>query len=246
MVDPGHFERLASIYADARPPYPPQLWDALRRAGHLVPGRRVLELGAGTGQATGPLLAAGLHVTAVEPGPRLADRLRAGHPGAAVVVARAEDVDLGDDAFDLVVAATSIHWLDLDVVLPKVHRAMRAGGAFLVWRNVYGDPSVRTPFRERVEAIVRAGERPPRPAGHAEDVDVTVAELTRPGLFRADEVATFRWTVDLDADQVRRLFTTFSDWTPQEADEAARAVVELGGTVTEHYQSWLVALRPTA
>ena len=82
MVDPRHFEQHAAIYDDARPPYPRELWDELTRAGYLVPGRRVLELGAGSGQATGPLLAAGLHVTAVEPGPQLAARIRAAHPAA--------------------------------------------------------------------------------------------------------------------------------------------------------------------
>lgn len=245
MVDPRHFEQHAAIYDDARPPYPRELWDELTRAGYLVPGRRVLELGAGSGQATGPLLAAGLHVTAVEPGPQLAARLRAAHPAAEVVVARAEDADLGEDAFDLAVAATSIHWLDLDVVLPKVRRALVPGGTFLVWRNVFGDPDVPTPFRARTDEIVRARTRPPRPGPDAEDASVTVAELTCSGLFRADAVRTFRWSVDLDAQQVHRLFTTFSDWTPDEVDAAARAVRDLGGTVTEHYLSWLIALHPT-
>ena len=62
----------------------------------LQPGRRVLDLGAGTGQATGPLLAAGLQVTAIEPGPNLAMQLQDWHPAATVLVARAQAVrDLG-------------------------------------------------------------------------------------------------------------------------------------------------------
>ncbi len=245
MVDPGHFERHAAIYDDARPPYPRELWAALESGGYLVPGRRVLELGAGSGQATGPMLAAGLHVTAVEPGRELAARLHAAHPDATVVVGRAEDLDLDEDAFDLVVAATSIHWLDLDVVLPKVRDALAPGGALLVWRNVFGDLSIRTPFRDRVHEIARARTRPPRPGPDAEDVDVTAAELTRSGLFEIAEVRRFAWDVDMGTEQIRRLFTTFSDWTPDEVDAAARAVDDLGGTVTEHYLSWLIALRPT-
>ncbi|GEA82535.1 class I SAM-dependent methyltransferase [Cellulomonas uda] len=244
MVDPGHFERYAAVYAGARPPYPAALWEELRRAGYLTPGRRVLELGAGTGQATGPLLAAGLAVTAVEPGPRLAERLRATHPAASVVVARAEDVDLGEAQYDLAVAATSVHWLDLDVVLPAVHRALTPAGTFLVWRNVFGDRTVPTPFRARVAEVVARRTRPPRPGPDAEDAVQSVAALTRSGLFRADPVRTFRWSVDLDADQVWRLFTTFSDWTPDEVDAVALAVRDLGGVVTEHYLSWLVELHP--
>src|SRR4051794_40551303 len=117
-----HFDAHAETYASARPPYPRALWQRLRELGVLHPGRRALDLGAGTGQATGALLAAGMHVTAVEPGSRLAARLRQAHPGATVLVMRAEELDLPDASFDTLVAATSIHWMDLDVVLPKVHR----------------------------------------------------------------------------------------------------------------------------
>ncbi len=47
-----HFETLAEIYERARPPYPKVLRDRLRELGVLSTGVRVVELGAGTGQAT--------------------------------------------------------------------------------------------------------------------------------------------------------------------------------------------------
>ncbi|MGC5223615.1 class I SAM-dependent methyltransferase [Micromonospora sp. DT81.3] len=244
MVDPMHFEAHAAQYARARPPYPPALWDRLRELDVLRPGRRALDLGAGTGQATGPLLAAGLHVTAVEPGPRLASRLRDAHPDATVILTRAEDIELPDASFDAVVAATSIHWMDLDVLLPKVHRLLGPGGVFLVWRNVFGDPDVSTPFRDRVAAIVADRDDPPRRWPDPEEVAATSAALTANGLFSVDETTTFRWSIELDERQVRDLFTTFSDWSADEVDRAGAAVRELGRRVLEHYQSWLIVLRP--
>ncbi|OUS95795.1 class I SAM-dependent methyltransferase [Rhodococcus sp. NCIMB 12038] len=244
MIDPMHFEAHADIYGDARPPYPPALWDSLRGLGVLEPGLRALDIGAGTGQATGPLLAAGLSVTAVEPGPRLAARLRGAHPDATVIVERVEDVELPENAFDIAIAATSIHWIDLDIALPKVHRALTHDGRFLVWRNVFGDPDARTPFRERVARIVQDRGAPPRPGPDPEDVSALTAELTRSGLFTVDVVRTFRWNIELNDRQVFRLFSTFSDWTSEEAEQAAAAVRELGGTVIEHYRTWLVALTP--
>jgi SAM-dependent methyltransferase len=237
-----HFEAHADEYARARPPYPAALWERLRELGLLKPGLRALDLGAGTGQATGPLLAAGLSVTAVEPGPQLASQLQASHPRASVIVARAEDLDLPSHSFDIAVAATSIHWMDLDVVLPMVHRLLTPKGKFAVWRNVFGDASVPTPFRARVAEIVGNRTTPRRAGVHAEDVAATRAELTRSGLFSVDDVSTYRWSIEMDADQVRRLFSTFSDWGPSDVARAVEAVRELGGRVVEHYQSWLIVL----
>lgn len=239
-----HFEAQAATYARARPPYPPALWESVSGHHLLQPDRRVLDLGAGTGQATGPLLDAGLRVTAVEPGARLAEQLRSEHPGATVIRSRAEDIDLPEASFDIAVAATSIHWMDLDVVLPKVHRLLVPGGMLLVWRNVFGDPSVMTPFRDRVAEIVRARDARPRRGPDAEDVDATSTELTKRGLFAVEDISVFRWSIELDDHQVRRLFSTFSDWSAPEVDQAVEAVVDLGGHVVEHYRSWLIVLSP--
>lgn len=243
--DPMHFERHAGTYGQARPPYPPQLWARLRDLGLLDPGLRAIDLGAGTGQATGPMLAAGLAVTAIEPGTNLAEALQVAHPGATVIIQPAEDLDLPPGSFDIAVAATSIHWMDLGVLLPKVRRLLTPTGRLLVWRNVFGDPEqTRTPFRDAVARIVATRTTPSRPGRDPEDLHATSAALTHTGLFAVQEQHTYRWSLDLDEHSLRRLFTTFSDWTPDEVDQAARAVRDLGGRVTEHYHSWLIILSP--
>lgn len=244
MPDPLHFDRHSTVYERARPPYPDALWERLRELGVLGPGVRVLELGAGAGLATGPMLGAGALVTAVEPGPRLADRLRHLWPAATVLVGAAEHVPLPDGAFDVAVAATAVHWFDLDVVLPRLHRALVPGGRFAVWRHTFGDPAAAlTPFRERVRTIAahRVGEKP-RPGPGELETDAWVRRLSDGGLFAAAHVEEFRWSVDLSAEQIHDLFTTFSDWSAAEVDEAAQAVRDLGGWVTEHYLTPLVVL----
>ena len=245
VLNPMHFEEQAANYAQARPPYPLDLWARLRELGLLNAGLRAIDLGAGTGQATGPLLAAGLRVTAVEPGPQLAAALQAVYPAATVIVARAEDIDVAPQSFDIAVAATSIHWMDLDVVLPKIRRLLTSEGKLMVWRNVFGDPDGDpTPFRNAVARIVADRVTPPRPGPDAEDLAATRDQLTLSGMFSVQEHATYRWSIELNEQQVRRLFATFSDWTPDEVDRAARAVRDLGGRITERYHSWLIVLDP--
>ena len=246
MPDPRHFDAHADVYDRSRPPYPAALWARLRELGLLGAGTRVVELGAGTGTATGPLLEAGAWVTAIEPGPALADRLRRHwhRPELTVHVGTAESVPLPEAAFDLAVVATAVHWLDLDVVLPKLHRALTGGGRLAVWRTAFGDPSVPvTPFRQRVAEITARRGKEPQRAGPGElETQAWVGRLTSSGHFLAAHVEQFRWEVELGTEEIRDLFTTFSDWHPVEVDQAAQAVADLGGSVLEHYVTPLMVL----
>lgn len=233
-----HFERMAAEYAGARPPYPPNLYDVLRAEGVIGQGTRILEVGAGSGLATRELVRYGNEVVAIEPGRELAGLLASEVPGVSVLQARLEDAELPDTAFDAVVAATSMHWVDLAVGLPKVHAALRPGGWLAVWRHRFGDASVDTEFRRRVQGIVAARTR--RVGGeHRPDDRPTMDELSAGAWFRPLRTEHWRWSIDLDSDQVRRLFRTFSDWSDAEVAAVEGAAAELGGVVTEHYQSVL-------
>lgn len=66
----------AAAYGDGRPGYPPEVFDHLQSSCGLRPGCRVLEIGPGAGQATGPLLDAGADVFAVELGEDFGSLLR--------------------------------------------------------------------------------------------------------------------------------------------------------------------------
>lgn len=216
MRDPLHFDINAEIYDRVRPPYPAVLWAELHDLGVVRPGIRAIDLGAGSGLATGPLLEAGASVDAVEPGPALAGRLDQRWPAAVVHVTTAEQVELPAGFYDLAVAATAVHWFDLEVVLPKLHRALRPGGHFAVWRNAFGDPTVPiTPFRRQVAQIVarRTTANQRRTPGEL-DTPAWAARLAASGHFTTTHTRHFRWSIDMRADQIRDLFTTFSDWTP--------------------------------
>lgn len=236
-----HFDARASVYERFRPPYPDALWTRLHDLGVLAPELRAVELGAGTGEATGRLVGSGLAVTAVEPGPALAGRLRERVPDAHVIVATAEEAGLEDAAYDVAFVATAVHWLDLDLTLPKLHRVLAPGGQLVVWRTVFGSNEDSTPFRQRVREIVASRAQPPQRPGTV-DPHRWSDELTAGGYFAVRHRDEFRWSIELDADQVRGLFSTFSDWTDAEVDAAGCAVEELGGTVIEHYVTPLMVL----
>ncbi len=237
-----HFDRVAATYARGRPPYPDRVWTILEEHGVLTPGARLLEVGAGSGQATAELVARGADVVAVEPGPNLAGDLRALLPGVEVIEGRIEDVPLGPGGYDAAVAATSLHWVDLPVVLPRLREALRPGGLLAAWWTVFGDPDVSTPFRDRVHAISNP-ERRPETRRTGLDTVAWEADLTQGGWFAHVATEVVRWSTDLTAAQVRDLFATFPTWTADQIDAVARAAEELGGTVAEHYATGVYVLR---
>ena len=89
------FEALVDDYDAARPTYPAALFDALPP----LDGRRVLELGAGTGLQTPGLLERGAQVVSTDAGPTMLGRLHAKHPAVPVAVARAEALPFADRTF---------------------------------------------------------------------------------------------------------------------------------------------------
>lgn len=241
---PGHFDAHAETYDRGRPPYPEAVWTCLRELGVLAPRIRVLELGAGSGQATRSLVAAGAEVTAVEPGPRLAGLLRRKLPTVAVQVTTAESATFPDASFDLVLAATSLHWFDLDVVLPALHRWLVPDGHLVVLRQAFGDPTAPvSPFRARVAEITSRRTVPDRSGPGELDTSQWVHRLSSQGFFTPLHVEEFRWSIELRTDQVHDLFTSFSNWSAAEAGEAARAVEELGGQVLENYVTPVIVLQ---
>jgi hypothetical protein len=158
------------------------------------------------------------------------------------MVTRLEDADLPEGGFDSVIAATSMHWVDLSIGLPKIHAALRPSGWLAVWRTIFGDDGMRTEFRARVEQIV--AQRGNRTAGATRvEARPSMDELAAGGWFEPVGSQRWCWSIDLSTDQVRRLFRTFSDWSSDEADAAAQAADQLGGRVTEHYQTVVHLLR---
>lgn len=234
-----HFERIAAEYATARPPYPSALFDLLAAEGVIGPGTRALEVGAGSGLATREVVSSGSDVVAIEPGPDLAHLLRREVEGASVVVTTLEDADLPDDSFDSALAATSMHWIDLATGLPKLHAALRPKGWLAVWRHRFEDDRVSTAFRRRVQEI--ADIRPKRDERRPNTS--TMDELAAGGWFEPVRTEQWRWSIALDTESVRRLFRSFPDWTDGEVDAVAEAADDLGGVVTEHYQTILHLLR---
>ena len=125
-----HFSSKAAIYAKARPTYPPALFAELAR---LAPGKSLAwDCGSGNGQAAVALAAHFEQVVATEPSAaQLAEAVA--HPRVRYVQGAELAPGLADGSADIVTAAAAVHWFDLKLFYPEVHRVLRPGGLLAVW-----------------------------------------------------------------------------------------------------------------
>jgi SAM-dependent methyltransferase len=121
------FDTVAIEYDRHRPTYPDELIDLACRTGDLAAGDRVLEIGCGTGQLTRSLVARGLWVTAVEPGPNLIALASRIGPEVEFINRRFEDAELPEQ-FPAAFSASAFHWIDPDVSWQMLARSLTPGG----------------------------------------------------------------------------------------------------------------------
>jgi len=200
----------AEGYDAGRPDYPDELYQILASRCGLRAGASVLEIGAGTGLATRRLVAAGARVVAVEPDENMAARLAAAISDHVQIVAGTfEQAPLPRDRFDLAVAATSFHWVDQAVGLPKLGRVIRPGGWAAIWWTIFDDPDRPDPFRAALGA--RIGDEDPgrqRKARFQLDAESRCRDLEETAGLTDVSHHLIRWTADLDTSQLQALYAS--------------------------------------
>ncbi|MEX2110930.1 MAG: class I SAM-dependent methyltransferase [Gemmatimonadaceae bacterium] len=135
-----HFSDRSADYATFRPIYPDSLIDTIAQ----LPGRRRLALDCGTGNGQAAVSLA-RHFDRVIATDRSLEQLQHAKPNPKVDYRRAaaEASGLPDRSVDLVTAAQSLHWFDIEAFFREARRVLVANGAIAVWG--YGDPILDEP-----------------------------------------------------------------------------------------------------
>ncbi len=124
----------ADTYVTGRPDYPAAVTGWLAADLGLGPGRRVLDLGSGTGKFLPILRATGASVVAVEPVDAMRARIAGAHPEVEALAGTAEAIPLDAASLDAVVCAQSFHWFATAAALTEIARVLRPGGRLgLIW-----------------------------------------------------------------------------------------------------------------
>ena len=224
------FDAGAALYDAVRPSYPDALADDLLATA----GRRVLEIGAGTGKATVVFARRGASIVAIEPGPSLATVLRRNVAGYDVTVENTtfEAWPIARP-FDLVMAAQAMHWVDPSVRYTKPAEVLAPGGVIAVIRNE------KRPFEPGLRAEIEAAYarwHPPssnRPSDDpVEDARrELVEEIGASRRFGEVETRAYSWTTSYPTARYLELLDTYSDHAVLAAEPRARLYEAISGAI---------------
>ncbi len=235
----GRFAAQAVDYDRYRPRYPDSMFDDLVGLTNLAPGDRVIEIGAGTGIATEPLVDRGLEVTAIEPAGPLAALTESKVAGRArVVVGRFEDFS-GEPSVQLLAAFNAWHWVDPEVGIDLAAQLLEPDGWLaLGWTEVVSWG--QEPFEERLAAIF--GSPWPKREGR---VDQSLQPVRRDPRFDDFRVSHHPFERVLDAATFVAVTKTYGGSRTVEQYEAIEWAIneELGGAVRKEEDAVLYLCR---
>ena len=237
------FDTVAATYEKLRPGYVEALYQDVFAYRPLDAASHAVEVGIGGGQATGPILATGCAVTAVEPGANFCALCRekfAAYPGFTAVNARFEDADLPPESCDLVYSASAFHWVPEEIGYRKVFDILRPGGAFARFANHpfkdKGRPGMHEALQE-VYAIYMPGSLVPNE--YSEEQAARRAAIAAKYGFTDIQHRLYRRTRDFTAAEYVQLLGTYSDHIAIEEKtrgrffrEIGEAIDRLGGRIT--------------
>ncbi|SBT41533.1 class I SAM-dependent methyltransferase [Micromonospora auratinigra] len=182
------FGAAATAYAEHRPDY---AQDAVRWALDPAPGRRMLDLGAGTGKLATTLLAVGAEVTAVEPDPAMLAELRHALPQVRALPGSAEAIPLPDASVDAVLAGNAMHWFDMAVAGPEIARVLAPGGILAGLWNALDDRVDWVAGLARVSGSAAIGPRDTPAGWRVETADMHLPKTGDDVRFTGPEQAEF-------------------------------------------------------
>ena len=252
------FDEAPTLYDRYRPAYPAVAIDHMLGVAGLGSGASVLEVGAGTGQLTVPLVRRGLVVTALEPAPRMAAMLRAKlrqSPVSTVIERRFEDADLDAPSFDAVVSATAFHWVDEGRRYQLAGRVLRSGGALVLIRNDHVLSEGDAAYYEGVEPLyakLAPEHGPPYKPPVEADLPPACSSIPVDSGFEVVDAHRVAWDQPYSTTQLIGLLHTYSNHRALPARRRAALMRsirdfvdgELGGGFVDRYVTSTCVARP--
>jgi ubiquinone/menaquinone biosynthesis C-methylase UbiE len=130
------FGQVAKSYAKAREDIPVSLMDSLYVRGIFFDGKKVADIGCGTGALTRKIAMRKADVTGVDPSIELLQHAvalnKSKNYNIPYLQGTAENTGLDDFQFDMVTVMRAWHWFDRDEAMTEIKRILKAKGILIV------------------------------------------------------------------------------------------------------------------
>ncbi len=163
------FDTIPEQFDRYRPRYSAELFAELIQYAKIGPGKSVLELGPGTGQATEPILNTGCDYHAIELGENLCAMMRRKYsqrPNFSIVNGDFITHDFGKQQFDMIYSAATIQWIPEEIAFSKTFDLLRPGGtlAMMLTRGDYRTPNEA--LYQKIQQVYSESFKPDLPYMH--------------------------------------------------------------------------------
>lgn len=222
------FSKVIKDYDTARPGYPKELYDKVISFLGIGKNAAVLEVGAGTGQATDLFLQGDFRFDLLEVSEEqvlfLKQKYR-DNPKVSVVKDYFEQYET-EKKYNLIYSATAFHWVDSSIGYPKAWEMLKPGGTLAVFWHMSSvtlysggifDGLNRLKHKYLPEESLGFGAE-----GILKVKERRIAQIQSGGCFGIPEVFEYRWSDTYDAERYVTLLNTYSG-TQTLSEEKRRA-----------------------
>jgi|GEM_PF-339955 len=237
------FDSRADSFFKGHPGYPDELVNEILKYSGFPKGGRMLEIGAGSGQATLPFAKRGIRITAVEPGQNMVDLARplfADHTQVDFIVDTFDRWPLEKKAYDLIISARALHWVHPKLRFSKTADALQDHGCLATFRNVQvqGDQPLDLEIRKLIQRY-----RPMPKIRPATEMEIQFMDTKH---FGPVEKKIFQWelvrdvTSYVEAQKVRLEYHKLPEHQRAELFSAMhQTILDHGGVITQKYETVL-------
>ena len=163
------FDTIPEQFDKFRPRYSRELFDYLIGYAGIDPGKSVLEIGPGTGQATEPILSTGCDYNAIELGEHLYAKMKEKYGQFSNFHIVNDDFithDFGQQTYDLIYSAATIQWIPEEVAFSKTFKLLKPGGILAMMITVSDYKSTNEKLYAKIQKLYDRYYKPEIPYTH--------------------------------------------------------------------------------
>lgn len=163
------FDTIPEQFDKYRPTYSPALFESLIDYASIGPGKNVLEIGPGTGQATDPILKTGCNYNAIELGEHLYEKMKSKYGSYKNFHIVNDDFithNFGNQKFDMIYSAATIQWIPEDIAFSKTYDLLAPDGTLAMMITQAEYRSTNEELFQNIQKIYDTYFKPETPYTH--------------------------------------------------------------------------------